>query len=293
MKKLLLILNPVSGTKKSAKSLTEIISIFNRKGFDTKVFVTDKKGDATDAVKRLSKDVDLIVCTGGDGTLNETVTGIMKNNLNIPLGYIPSGTTNDFASSLKLPTNVLKAAEQITKGTTHSYDVGKFEDRYFCYVASFGAFTKTSYNTPQNIKNALGHISYILEGIQELSSIRKEHIRIEADGEIIEDDFLFGAICNSMTVGGVLTLDPDVVDMADNKFELLLIRAPKDIQELGECILAIKNQKYNCNMITFRSATNIKIFADSEMCWSLDGEKTDGSDCITIENLHQKITFIH
>ena len=293
MKKLLMILNPVSGTKKASKNLAEIISLFNRNGFDTKVFVTEKQGDATDAVKKLSKGVDLIVCSGGDGTLNETVTGLADGDINIPLGYIPSGTTNDFANSLKLPANVLKSAKMIIDGKAHSYDVGKFNDRYFCYVASFGAFTKTSYATPQNIKNALGHISYILEGIQELSSIKKEHIRIEADGEIIEDDFLFGAVCNSLTVGGVLTLDPDVVDMADNKFEILLIRSPKDIQELGECIMAIRNQKYNCNMITFRSATNIKIYANSKMPWSLDGEKASGSDLIEIKNLHKKITFLH
>ena len=293
MKKLLLILNPVSGTKKAAKNLAEIISAFNRNGFDTKVFVTEKQGDATMAAKKLSKGVDLIVCSGGDGTLSETVRGLIEGNANIPLGYIPSGTTNDFANSLKLPSNVLKAAGQIINGTAHSYDVGNFNDRYFCYVASFGAFTKTSYTTPQNIKNALGHISYILEGIQELSTIKKEHIRIEADGEVIEDDFLFGAICNSMTVGGVLTLDPNVVDMADNKFEILLIRAPKDIQELGECIVAIRNQKYNCNMITFRSATDIKVYANAEMPWSLDGERADGSDVIEIKNLHKKITFMH
>lgn len=293
MKKILLILNPVAGTRKAAKNLAEIISLFNRRGYDVKVFVTAKQGDATKAVKKLSKGVDLIVACGGDGTLNEVVTGVMEANLDIPLGYIPAGTTNDFANSLKLPTNVLKAAERIADGTIHSYDTGKFKDRYFSYVASFGAFTKTSYTTPQNIENALGHISCVLEGIQELSSIRKEHIRIEADGETIEDDFLFGAVCNSMTVGGVLTLSPDVVDMADNKFEILLIRAPRDITELGECIVAIKNQKYNCNMITFRSATNIKVYADPEMYWSLDGEKAEGSDCIEIQNIHQKIKFIH
>lgn len=289
----MLILNPTAGTKKAVKNLTEIISVFNRADYDTRVYVTTCQGDAAKAVTLFGANSDLIVCCGGDGTLNETVTGVINAGLKTPIGYIPAGSTNDFASSLHLSNDVVEAAKQIAGGKAVEYDVGKFADRYFTYVASFGAFTKTSYTTPQNIKNALGHLAYILEGIQELSSIRKEHIRIELDNEILEDDYLFGAVCNSTSVGGILTLNPEIVDMSDGKFEILLIRAPKDIGELHECILALKNQKYNCRMITFRSTNSIQVSANSDMRWSLDGEKADGSDHIFIENLHRRIQLVH
>lgn len=293
MKKLLLILNPIAGTKKAPKNLTEIIGLFNRSEFDVRVYVTACQEDVKKAIKLFGKKADLIVCCGGDGTMNETISGLIENGLTTPIGYIPAGSTNDFASSLHLSTDVVKAAKQIVEGTPHAYDIGKFNDKYFCYVASFGLFTKTSYNTPQNIKNAFGHVAYLLGGVQELSNIRKEHIRMEIDGEVIEDDYLFGAICNSVSVGGVLTLSPDIVDMADGKFEILLIKAPKDLQELGECIFALTNQKYDSKMIPLYSGSRIKIQASADMDWSLDGEKQDGVEEIEIENLHKHINLVH
>ena len=153
-------------------------------------------------------------------------------------------------------------------------------------MASFGAFTRASYATPQNIKNALGHTAYVLEGIQELSQIRKEHLRLEIDGRIVEDDFLFGAICNSTSVGGILTLDPEVVDLRDGLLEILLVRAPENLMELRECILAVQSQKYNCAMITFCSARHIRIFADPEMPWTLDGEREDGHSVVEVRPEH-------
>lgn len=293
MKQLLLILNPVSGMKKASRALAEIIDVFNRAQYDTHVYATACQGDAAKAVQQFGAQMDLIVCAGGDGTLNETVTGLLQAGLTIPLGYIPAGSTNDFASSLHLSTNVVKAAKQIVSGTPHAYDVGQFGDRYFAYVASFGAFTKASYSTPQNVKNALGHLAYILEGIQELSSLRKAHIRINLDNEVLEDDYLFGAICNSTSVGGILTLDPSLVDMGDGQFELLLLRAPRDIMELHECVVALQTQKYNCRMITFRSTNSLSVTATPAIPWSLDGEKADKTENIRIENLHQKIRLMH
>ena len=204
-----------------------------------------------------------------------------------------SGSTNDFAGSLHLSSDVVEAARQIIAGTPAEYDVGKWGERYFTYIASFGVFTKTSYTTPQNIKNTLGHMAYILEGIQELSNIHTEHIRMEVDGEVMEDDFLFGAVCNSTSVGGILTLNPDLVDLSDGRFEVFLIRAPRDIQELHECILALTNQTYNCRMITFRSADTLQIYGNPDMSWSLDGEKADGAAHIEITNLHRRILLVH
>ena len=293
MKHLLLILNPTSGMRKAAKNLTDIISVFNRADYNTQVYVTACHGDAVKAVHKLGGETDIIVCCGGDGTLNETVTGVIEAGLDVPIGYIPSGSTNDFASSLHLSGDVVEAAGQIVSGSETAYDVGRFGDRYFTYIASFGAFTKASYSTPQNIKNTLGHMAYVLEGMQELTALRPEHIRMELDGETVEDDFLFGAVCNSTSVGGILKLKPDLVDMADGKFEILLIRAPRDLQELHECVMALHNQTYNCGMITFRNAGNVHVTGNPSMTWSLDGEKADGSEEIVIENLHKRITLIH
>lgn len=292
MKKLLLILNPIAGTKKVSKNLTEIISDFNRAEYDVHVHVTACKGDATNSVKELGKDADLIVCCGGDGTLNETITGIIESGIDVPIGYIPSGSTNDFASSFSLPTDILKACECILYGNPTPCDVGKFGNSYFSYVASFGAFTKASYNTPQSVKNALGGVAYVLEGIEELSNINKEHIRMVIDDEEIENDFLFGAICNSTSIGGIITLKPDLVDMSDGEFEILLVKAPKDIQELGELIFALASKNYDCNMITMHKGRNIKVYANPEMVWSLDGERTDGAEFVEIQNLHKRVNII-
>lgn len=293
MKQLLLILNPTAGQKKAARHLAETISVFNRASYDVHVYVTEKRGDAVQAVGQFGANMDLVICCGGDGTLNETVTGLITAGLDRPIGYIPAGSTNDFAGSLRLSGDVVEAARQITEGTPHAYDIGKWADRYFTYIASFGAFTRASYTTPQNLKNALGHMAYVLEGIQELSGIRAEHIRLALDGEVVEDDFLFGAVCNSTSVGGILTLNPAYVDLSDGKFEVLLVRAPRDIQELHECVIALTNQTYDCGMIRFRSADTLHFTTDDGVFWSLDGEKAEGSSQITIENLHKRITMIH
>ena len=292
MKKLLFIMNPFSGQKRANRYLPEILQMFNQAGYEVVVHITSGQGDATLAVQRQGQDKDLIVCCGGDGTLNETITGLLSSGASIPIGYIPAGTTNDFASSLKLSHNILQATQDILWGEPVSFDVGKFNDRYFSYVASFGAFTKSSYIVPQNIKNSLGHAAYVLGGISELSQIRNEHLRMEIDGQIVEDDFLFGAICNSTSIGGILNLDPRQVDMSDGVFEVLLVRAPRNLTELAECIAAVQNQTYNCAMITFRSAKSVKVFADPDMNWTLDGEREDGHREITVDNLHRAIQLM-
>ena len=292
MKKMLFIMNPYSGMRRAARYLTDIISMFNRDGYEVITHMTGGQGDAAEIVRDTASRVDLVVCCGGDGTFNETITGVLQSGADVPIGYIPAGSTNDFASSLRLPTNILQAVQDILDGEPVSYDVGKFGDRYFSYVASFGAFTKASYATPQSIKNALGHTAYVLEGITELSQIRKEHVRMEIDGQVVEDDFLFGAISNSTSVGGILTLDPKQVDMADGKLEILLVRAPVDILELSECIMAVQSQRYNCAMITFRSAEKIKVYADPLMPWTLDGEREDGHSHVNVENIHRAIRLM-
>ena len=166
MEKLLLIINPCAGQKKAKKQLTEIIDIFNRSGFTVITHITSGSGDAEAACIRYAGEVSRIVCCGGDGTFNETVSGVLKSGKDIPIGYIPAGSTNDFAASLQLSNDLLQAARDIVDGKPKHLDIGLFGKRYFSYVASFGAFTRTSYNTPQNLKNALGHTAYVLSGIQ-------------------------------------------------------------------------------------------------------------------------------
>ena len=289
MKKMLFVMNPYSGMRRANKYLVEIIDLFNRADYEVMVHMTQGPGDATRVVASKAHEMDLIVCCGGDGTFNETISGMLSVGADVPLGYIPAGSTNDFASSLKLSANVMQAAQDILEGQPITYDVGKFGDRYFSYVASFGAFTKASYATPQSIKNALGHTAYLLEGISELSQIKNEHVRMEIDGQVVEDDFLFGAISNSTSVGGILTLSPDVVDLADGQMEILLVRAARSLTEIAECIQAVQSQKYNCAMITFRSAKKVRVFADPDMPWTLDGEREDGHAQVDVENVHLAI----
>ena len=292
MKKMLFVLNPYAGTRKANKVLAEILAEFNRADYNVRVYITSGPQDAIEAVKKIAPGMDLVVCCGGDGTFNETITAILQAGLQTPIGYIPAGSTNDFANSLHLSTDPLTAARQIISGTPAFLDAGLFGDRYFSYVASFGAFTKASYATPQNVKNALGHTAYLLEGIHELSQIHTSHVRLEVDGNVLEDDYLFGAVCNSTSVGGILTLDPAQVDMGDGMFEILLVRAPRDLSEITECILAVQKQQYNCRMMTFLSAKEVNIFADADMFWTLDGEKASGSSSVRVTNLHHAIQLI-
>ena len=290
MEKLLLIINPCAGQKKAKKLLAEIIDIFNRANFTVITHITSGSGDAEAACIRYADQVSRIVCCGGDGTFNETVSGVLKSGKDIPIGYIPAGSTNDFASSLHLSNDLLQAARDIVDGQPKRLDIGLFGKRFFSYVASFGAFTRTSYTTPQNMKNALGHTAYVLSGIQELSQIRSHTLQFTMpDGSIIEDNFLFGAISNSTSVGGILTLAPDRVDMADGKLELLLIRAPKDLFELSDCVRALQQKTYNSPMITFLSTNSVTISAPEEMYWTIDGEQESGHAQIEVSCLHQAI----
>ena len=293
MKQMLFIMNPFSGMRRANRYLADIISLFNRADYDVNIRMTAGPGDATKFARERSLGMDLVVCCGGDGTLNETITGMLQAGSTAPIGYIPAGSTNDFASSLKLSTNIMQAAQDIIEGEPVAYDVGKFGDRYFSYVASFGAFTKSSYATPQNVKNALGHTAYVLEGISELSQIRKFHVRMELENETVEDDFLFGCVSNSTSIGGVLMLDPKQVDMADGLLEVFLVRAPRNLTEISECLQALQSQRYNdCAMITFGPVRNLRIFADAQMPWTLDGEKFDGQEEIEVENLHHAIRLM-
>ena len=293
MKKLLLILNPCSGKKKASHALADVVNVFNRGGYDVTVYITAARGDATRVAAQRAPEFDLVVCAGGDGTFNETISGLLEGGHDTPIGYLPAGSTNDFASSLHLSKNLVEAARDIVEGTPRRLDVGRFNDRYFSYVASFGAFTRASYATSQNVKNALGHLAYILSGIKELAYIRSRRLRFTLDdGTVLEDEYIFGAISNSTSVAGILTLSEDLVDMNDGVFELLLVRKPANLLELNDCVLALTTQDYHTPMLTFTSARSIEIEAPEDMDWTLDGEREPGSAHCRAENLHDAIRLL-
>lgn len=292
-KKLLLIVNPKAGMQKAEKHLTELISIFYAHQFLPTVLITTKSGDAAFYAAKYAQDYDLLVCVGGDGTFNEVIDGIMHKQHSIPLGYIPAGSTNDFAASLGLSTQLPLAAEAIMHGSDHCYDIGKFNNRYFSYVASFGAFTKTSYSTPQSVKNALGHIAYLLEGIKDIPSIRKVHLRMETAECCLEGNYIFGAVSNSTSLGGILKLNPEYVDMNDGFFEIMLIKSPSNPIELQSILYALATQKYKeCPFIDFIHTEAVTFFFDEAIPWSLDGEHNRGGTEVTIQNIHSAIHLI-
>ncbi len=293
MKKLFFLMNPHAGQRRANKVLTEILDIFNRAGYEVSAYMTAAPGDGVDAVRYHAQKCDLIVCCGGDGTFNETISGLLQSGCDVPVGYIPAGSTNDFAASLKLSTNILQAAQDIVEGTAQRFDVGSFQGRNFSYVASFGIFTKSSYATPQSVKNALGHMAYILSGITEITQIKTHQLRFELpDGRVFEDKFIFGAVSNSTSVGGVLTLAPSLVDLSDGKFELLLIRAPKNVGELAECISALQKQTYNCAMLTLASIDRVKITTAEQLDWTLDGECEHGKPELEVQCLHNAVQIV-
>lgn len=289
---LLLILNPAAGTRSARRLLPEIIAMFTNYGYACLTFVTEQRGDATRFVEQYGDRAGKIVCIGGDGTFNETVTGLLRAGLRVPVGYIPAGSTNDFANSLHLPSDILEAARNIVEGEPVTLDAGRFRERYFAYVASFGAFTRASYETPQNVKNALGHLAYILEGMKDLPTIRPERVKLVANGEVFEDDYLFGAVSNSTSLGGILTLPQETVDMNDGMFEIMLVHMPKTAAELNEILTAVTSKQYRCGMIDFIRTSRAEVFASSAMDWSLDGEREKGCEHIVIENVRDALRLL-
>ena len=293
LKKLLLLVNPNAGTRQARRFLPEMISVFNRAGWLSSVYITEKRGDAVDFTRAYAGSADLVVACGGDGTLNEVITGLQLGGHKTALGYIPCGSTNDFASGLGLPSAPLTACEAIVSGRPRTLDVGLFApDRYFSYTASFGAFTSVSWSTPQNVKNVLGHAAYILEGIRSLADIRPIHMRITADGQLFEEDYIFGAVCNSTSLGGVLKLEENVVDMNDGRFEALLIPFPADLLALNRILNALRTHHYEDESLQFLRASSFLFEGSQDTTWTLDGEAAEGSAQVSIKNLHNAIQLI-
>ena len=272
MKKLLFVVNGHSGKGQIKNKLLDIIDIMIKEGYHVQVHTTQEREDATKVVREQAKYYDLVVCNGGDGTLDEAVTGMMQSEVRTPLGYIPAGSTNDFANSLEIPKDMIQAAKTAVSGVPFSCDVGEFNGDYFIYVAAFGIFTDVSYATSQELKNALGHVAYILEGAKRLHTIKSYHMRVEYDGNEIEGDFLLGMITNSTSVGGFKNMTGKDVKLDDGMFEVTLIHKPKNIIELNTIIASLTNLKDETDLIDSFRADSVKFYSEEEIPWTLDGE---------------------
>ena len=272
MKKLLLIINPVAGRNQAQADLFKMVRVFAEHDCEVTVYPTRGPQDCTRKVLADAGRFDLVVCCGGDGTLNEMVSGMMQREDPVPMGYIPLGSTNDFAASLHLPSHVEEAALRCVEGTAFHMDVGSLNDRYFNYIAAFGAFTEASYATPQQITNALGHLAYILEGVKSLGRLQPIHVRITADGETFEEDYLFGAVTNTVSLGGVLRLDPSRVLLDDGMYELLLVKNPQNPAEAQAMLSALMLQNYDGPLVRMLRASDILFESNHEISWTIDGE---------------------
>ena len=291
-KKLLFIVNPTSGKKQSRSPLFDAVSIFSDAGYLVKVHLTTAPGDSTRTVLSEGKRYDIIVSSGGDGTLNETIAGLMQLDKRPLLGYLPRGSTNDFAASLHLSSNPVKAAQAVMEQRLQMLDIGHWNERYFVYVASFGAFTRSSYAAPQAAKNALGHFAYILEGMKDLNTLRPYKVRLTADGEVLDGEYLFGAVCNSTSIGGLMKLNPERVVLDDGKFEMLLIPSPKTAMDLQNLILALLNQQYDSEGLIFRHVSSVTVEPGEDLPWSLDGEYAPSAQRVEITNQQAALKFL-
>lgn len=291
-KRLVFISNPKAGIKKKEGFLVDIINEFEDHNYITEIHYTRAQGDGTKLVLKYGRKADLIVCMGGDGTLNEVIEGVVQGGIATPIGYIPAGSTNDFASSLNLSTQPEIAAMDIMTRTSKPIDIGRFNNRYFVYTASCGIFTRTSYETPQNFKNIFGHFAYVLEGIKDLGNVKQLKLNIKCDGREINGNYIFAAICNSTSIGGIMTIDKEKVDFADGLFELLLIRFPKDLIELGSIITKLQNQVYD-DSIQLIPVSKLQISNCANIDWSLDGEKEEGKEIVDFEVFHRAVNLIY
>ncbi len=294
MRKLLLLINPHAGKSGFRSGLAEALLRFHRAGFVVTVRFTDGHGDATRIAAQEAAEYDRIVCVGGDGTLGETVSGLMQVSPRPELGYIPMGTTNDCAATLGLSHGMAAAARTAAEGVPQELDVGRFnKDKFFTYVAAFGAFTEVSYETPQDQKNALGRFAYFLDGVSRITNLTHRWARVEYDGGVLEDDFIFGAVTNARSVAGVIRLKEDVgVSLSDGLFEVILIRTPESVLQLGAIVTDILANKFDSEYVTLLRSKTVRFTFQQAVSWTLDGE--DGGSCreAVCENIRHAVRII-
>ncbi len=269
-----LILNPISGKLKAKNSFFEIVeSVSATTTIPFTIALTERKKHAQELASYACREgFDRIICCGGDGTLNEIVNGVLKSNGKTKIGYIPSGTTNDFANGLGISQNIGEAAYKAVNGKDMTLDAGVFENDFFTYIASFGIFTACSYSTPQQSKNALGHFAYVLESLKDLADIKTIHTKACIGDEVFEDDYIFGAVSNTMSIGGLVKLDSTMVNLSDGLFEVVLVKAPKSINDFSKILTAVKTLNFDSEFFVFKKAEKISIELPAGTPWSVDGE---------------------
>lgn len=295
MIKIYLIVNLVAGKALISENLGNIINEFTKIGGEVTVHPTQSSQDTTDsAYYACQNNFDIIICAGGDGTLSQCIQGIMKSPNKLTIGYIPAGSTNDFAQSLNIPKNIMEAVQWIINGKPKNCDIGRFNNDYFTYIVAFGAFTNITYETPQKIKNTLGHVAYILNGLTQLTSIRSKHMRIEYDNNIIEDDFLFGMVTNSSSVAGLLSINDFMLD--DGTFEVVLIKQPSNLIQLRQIVHSLLNisEEIDKDYIKFFRTSKIKFTSldNQPTTWTRDGEYGGDSTQCTISNCQKALSFM-
>lgn len=277
----ILLINPHAGKQTVLQEIDEIEKVFLETGAKVITLKTEDQEQARQLVYR-EGGADLLVCCGGDGTLSSTVNEVLKVKATLPLGYIPSGSTNDFASTLGLSKNFTESAQAIVSKPPRPIDVGRFEDQYFIYVASFGAFTQSSYTAPQSLKNSLGHFAYVIEGIKELPQLKAYRVKVETDEDVLEGEYLFGAVSNSTSLGGMVRIDPKEMALDDGVFELILVKNPQSLLELHKIIASLKTGNFDPEVITFLHTSRAVFHCEDPMPWSLDGEYAPGKEKIEI-----------
>ena len=295
-KRMLVVRNPKAGSFLSQNTFLEAAGvIFKDESFNVYVYTTTGRGDATRIAREEGPGVDRIVAFGGDGTLSEVINGVMH----LPakdrpeLGYIPAGTTNDFASGVGLSRNIVKAAQTVLTGIPEPLDVGRFgEERYFSYVASFGSFTKASYSASQDLKNALGYAAYLLEGLRCLIDIRSIPLVVTADGTIYEDEFIFGAVSNAMSVGGMLKYAYEQVNLSDGLFEVLLVRKPTDLLALSDILTSVLSTDFSGPNVMFMKSSEVRFMFSENVAWTRDGEDGGSHRDVYIVNRHPGVQII-
>ena len=291
-KKMLFIFNPRSGKGSIKNRLVDILDIFVKGGYEVTVHPTQAYMDGLKETKKRAGAYDLVVASGGDGTLDEVVTGMLMAGYTQPIGYIPAGSTNDFANSLAIPKDMVEAARDIVEGQLISLDVGAFNEDTFVYIAAFGLFTDVSYQTSQNLKNILGHLAYVMEGAKRIFDVKTYWMKIEANGETFEGEYIYGMITNSHSVGGFKNLTGQDVEMNDGLFEVTLIKKPKNPLELNEIIAALLNAYDNTEMIVAFKTNALKIESLEKIPWTLDGEFGGEHDTVHIKNKMQALNIL-
>lgn len=286
-KKMLLIINPIAG-KMRTRSF-DIPQMFPE--YDVTVFYTEDGLGTQSYVTANAAAYDIVVCAGGDGTLNHVINGLMHLPSRPTLGYIPCGTTNDFATSLGIPKDIPAAVKAIRNGSPVAIDIGSFQDRYFSYVASFGAFTESSYKAPQETKNKFGHFAYIFEAMRDLPNIHPCRMFVQTAEKSWEGNYVFGAVSNSTSLGGMVRLSPKHISFNDGLFEVMLIHMPQGVMDLQQIIFSLIRRQYNPDLITFFKTNEITFTMEQIAPWSLDGEFDSGSTTVTIRNHPKAITL--